>query len=27
MELQIKTTAGGENYKYNYCITKTVSIT
>jgi len=26
-ELQIKATAGGENYNYIYCITKTVIIT
>jgi len=27
LELQIKSTAGGENYNYNYCIRKTVTIT
>ena len=26
IELQIKATAGGENYNYNYCIRKTVII-
>jgi len=27
MELQIKSTSGGENYNYNYCTRKTVIIT
>jgi len=27
IELQIKTTVGGENYNYNYCIRKIVIIT
>jgi len=27
IELQIKATAGGENYNYNYCMRKTVVIT
>jgi len=27
IELQIKATAGGENYHYDYCLWKTVIIT